>query len=118
MLLSAQGAKYHNGAFDWTVPCLKRHIMAATMIAKNLFENTQNVALGNFPEGFLGVGWRVEFIINSCMMPHTKYETCKPKNANTKSNKSFDGGDLLLVPTFDRSGVCSFFVFDMAVSTC
>jgi hypothetical protein len=55
------------------------------------------------PDGLRGVGWRAEFMISSCMIPHTKYDTCKPKKQHTNSIISFD--DLVL--TLDTS--CSFF---------
>jgi len=44
-------------------------MIAATIIARNLFEKTQKVALGNIPEGFEGVGAYLLFIINSCITP-------------------------------------------------
>ena len=72
VLLNAHGAKYHSGALLTTEPCLMRHTMAATMMAKKRLLKTQNVALGNLPVGFSGVGANVEFMMSSCMMPHTK----------------------------------------------
>ncbi len=64
-----QGVKANKGAAAETVPCMYRHAIAEIMIARNLFENTQKVAEGNFPDGLNGVGSYVLCMISSCIIP-------------------------------------------------
>jgi hypothetical protein len=62
-----------------------RQIIAATIIARKRLEKTQNVALGNIPDGFLGVGVNSVPMMSSCMMPQIRYEICKPKKQHENS---------------------------------
>ena len=69
-----------------TDPCIYTHAIAEIIMARKRLEKTQNVADGNFPDGFNGVGSYVLCMMSSCIIPHITYENCNPKKHNVKSH--------------------------------
>ena len=69
MLDKAQGVNASSGAtlLEYTDPCRSLTAMMATIMARNLFENTQNAADGNVPSLECLVGVNLVVMMSSCM---------------------------------------------------
>jgi len=53
-------------------PCLSLTDIMATIMARNLFEKTQNAAEGNLPSGEEAVGSNLVVMMSSCMYPQVR----------------------------------------------
>lgn len=109
----AAGVKDNKGAALVVVPWVIQHATAETMMARNRFENTQNVADGKWPDGVNGVGWKCVLIISSCIMPHTIYDNCKdPKQIPKSKATCHRVGSTAVDAGFE--GFCWIFPWDSA----